>query len=152
MSPIEIIEKPLPALRLAVRTAVVTEQPEIAGVVGPLFDSVAAELARAGASLATPVAVYEAGEAWVRVTAGYEHAGTAPDGVETVGLPRVAAAVCGVHLGSMERIGESWQALDTEIIARGFVPSGPCRELYLRAVSDDQSDWVTELQQPVIRP
>ena len=28
---------------------------------------------------------------------------------------------------------------------------GPCRELYVRAVSEDQSDWVTELQQPVRR-
>jgi hypothetical protein len=51
----------------------------------------------------------------------------------------------------MDRIAVSWQQIHTEIIARGFAPSGPCRELYVRAVSDDQSDWVTELQQPVAR-
>ncbi len=33
------------------------------------------------------------------------------------------------------------------------MPSGPCRELYVRAEPDgEQSDWVTELQQPVTRP
>ena len=58
-------------------------------------------------------------------------------------------AICGIHLGSKERISESWQSIHSEIIARGFVPAGPCRELYVRAVSEDQSDWVTELQQPI---
>jgi effector-binding domain-containing protein len=51
----------------------------------------------------------------------------------------------------MDRIHESWQAVHTEILARGFVPDGPCRENYIRAESDDQADWVTELQQPVRR-
>lgn len=48
-------------------------------------------------------------------------------------------------------VEESLQALHAEILARGFVPSGHCRELYVRATSEDQSDWVTELQQPVVR-
>ena len=39
-----------------------------------------------------------------------------------------------------------------EVLARGLVPSGPCREVYLRATSEDQGDWVTELQQPVSAP
>ncbi|WP_338040976.1 GyrI-like domain-containing protein [Microbacterium maritypicum] len=59
--------------------------------------------------------------------------------------------MCGIHLGSMEHIAESWHAIHTEIFARGLVHDGPCRELYVRAVSEDQSDWVTELQQPVRR-
>ena len=29
--------------------------------------------------------------------------------------------------------------------------AGPCREVYVRAIPPDQSDWVTELQQPVVR-
>lgn len=66
------------------------------------------------------------------------------------GLPAVERAVCGIHLGPMSGIRDTWHALRAEMLARGFVPSGPCRELYVRAVSDDQSDWVTELQQPVM--
>ena len=151
MSQIEIISKSLPALRLAARSAVVAEQPEVAGVVGPLFDAVGEVLAAAGASLETPIAQYEMGEDGMRIVAGYAVSVTAPDGADTVDLPAVPAAICGVHLGAMDRIGESWQAVHAEIIARGFAPSGPCRELYVRAVSDDQSDWVTELQQPVER-
>ncbi len=148
---IEIISKSLPAVRLAARTAVVAEQPEIAGVVGPLFDAVGEVLAAAGASLETPIAQYEMGEDGMRIVAGYVVVQAVPDGVVAVDLPAVPAAICGVHLGTMDRIGESWQAVHAEIIARGFVPSGPCREVYVRAVSADQSDWVTELQQPVQR-
>jgi hypothetical protein len=51
----------------------------------------------------------------------------------------------------MDRIAESWQELHSEIFARGLIHAGPCRELYVRAISEDQSDWVTELQQPVRR-
>ncbi|MCC3275412.1 MULTISPECIES: MerR family transcriptional regulator [unclassified Arthrobacter] len=151
MSQIEIISKSLPAVRLAARTAVVAEQPEVAGVVGPLFDAVGAALSAAGASLDTPIAQYEMGEEGMRILAGYVVGPATPEGVEVVDLPSVPAAICGVHLGAMDRIGESWQAVHAEIVARGFAPSGPCREVYVRAVSDDQADWVTELQQPVER-
>ena len=51
----------------------------------------------------------------------------------------------------MERIAESWQAIHSETLARDLELAGPCRELYVRAISEDQSDWVTELQQPVRR-
>lgn len=149
MAQIEIIEKPLPAVRLAAHTAVVAEQPEVPGVVGPLFDSVAALLAQSGSPAGVPVAQYDMGEDGMRIIAGFASSGPIPDGAEEVQLPAVPAAVCGVHLGSMEHIGESWQAVHAEIIARGFTLSGPCREVYLRSESEDQSDWVTELQQPV---
>jgi effector-binding domain-containing protein len=87
----------------------------------------------------------------MEVIAGYSYSGPAADGIEIIELPAEEDAVCGVHLGSMERIAESWHAIHTEVVARGLVHAGPCRELYVRAVGDDQSDWVTELQQPVAR-
>ena len=151
MAQVEIIERSLPAVRLAARTATVAEQPEVAGVVGPLFDGVAEALRTVGGSLETPIAQYEAGEDGLRITAGYASTAPVPDGVEAVDLPRVPTAVCGVHLGPMDTIAESWQAVHAEIIARGFTLAGPCREVYLRAESEDQADWVTELQQPVTR-
>ncbi|WP_104054457.1 MULTISPECIES: MerR family transcriptional regulator [unclassified Arthrobacter] len=151
MSQIEIVSKSLPAVRLAARGAVVAEQPEVAGVVGPLFDAVGDILTSAGVRLDQPIAQYEMTEDGLRILAGYAISSDAPDGVDAVDLPSVPVAICGVHLGSMDRIGESWQAVHAEMIARGFSPSGPCREVYVRAVSDDQQDWVTELQQPVER-
>ncbi len=36
-------------------------------------------------------------------------------------------------------------------VENGYEYDGPCRELYLRAESEVQHDWVTELQQPVRR-
>lgn len=151
MSQIEIIEKALPAMRLAARTTIVAEQPEIAGFVGPAFDAIAEIIGDVPGALATPIAQYEAVEGGTRVTVGYEYGGPERNGFEVVELKAEVDAVCGIHLGSMERISESWQAVHGEIVARGLTHSGPCRELYVRAVSEDQFDWVTELQQPVTR-
>lgn len=151
MSEIEIIQKPLPAVRLAAHRATVASQPEIADVVGPAFDAIAEIIGDECGSLATPIAQYTVTEDGTEVIAGYAYAGRARDGFEFIDLPAADEAICGIHLGSMDGIAPSWHAIHTEIIARGFVPSGPCRELYVRAESEDQSDWVTELQQPVTR-
>jgi DNA-binding transcriptional MerR regulator/effector-binding domain-containing protein len=152
MSSIEIVEKSLPAVRLAARTAVVAEQPQVPGVVEPAFAGVAAALtdAHGPGLLETPIAQYDMGEDGLRIVAGYVYDGEPLPGFEIVELP-AADAFCGVHLGSMSGAPASWQALHEEIVARGFAPSGPCRELYVRAEDLDQSDWVTELQQPVTR-
>jgi DNA-binding transcriptional MerR regulator len=151
MSTVEIIEKPLPAVRLAAHVASVPED-EVGAAVGPLFESVENVLGDECGALSTPIAQYELTEDGMEITAGYAYGGERREGFELVDLPAVELAICGVHLGSMDRIRETWGAVHAEIIARGFVPSGPCRELYVQAVSEDQSDWVTELQQPVARP
>jgi len=150
MSRIEIIHKPLPAVRLAAGRFTVAEQPEIAGRIGPLFDRIARSIQ--GQSLATPIAQYNGTEDGVEVIAGYATSAQSLADVEIVELPAVPEAICGVHLGSMDTIHESWQAVHEEVLARGLVPAGPCREVYVRAVSEDQADWVTELQQPVGTP
>lgn len=150
LSQIEIIDKPLPAVRLAAIRTIVADQPAVAGVVGPAFDTVA-DIIGDDHSLATPIAQYETLDDALQVVAGYTYTGSAREGLEIIELPPADEAVCGIHLGSMEHIAESWHAIHTEIVARGLVHDGPCRELYVRAVSDDQSDWVTELQQPVRR-
>lgn len=149
MSQIEIIEKPLPRVRLAAQRTVVAEQHEIAGFVGPAFAAVAEVIGDRPGALATPIAQYDAAEGGLEVTVGYAYDGPALPGIDIVELPAADAAICGIHLGAMDRIAQSWQALNAEIIARGLEPSGPCRELYIRAVPEDQADWVTELQQPV---
>ncbi|MBO0981164.1 MerR family transcriptional regulator [Microbacterium sp. SD291] len=150
MSTIEIIEKPLPAVRLAACTASVPPA-EVGTSVGPLFEQIESALGDECGALATPIAQYRQLDDEMEITAGYAYGGERASGFELVDLPAVDVAICGVHLGAMDGIRESWDAVHAEILARGYVPDGPCRELYVRAVSDDQSDWVTELQQPVTR-
>lgn len=150
MSTAELVTKSLPAVRLAAVTTTVGDRPEIAAAIEPMFDRTASAVAAAGGSLATPMAVYEYDEDDLRITAGFAYAGAPLEGVDIVELPEVEQAACAVHLGPMAGIGGSWQALHQAIGAHGKRPSGPCRELYVRAESPDQADWVTELQQPVV--
>jgi DNA-binding transcriptional MerR regulator len=151
MSQIEIVEKSLPAIRLAAQRVSVAEQPQVKEVVGPTFDAVGAALADAGAKRGLPVAQYDMSENGLDMVIGYEYAGPPADGFEIIELPAFELAVCGVHLGVMATIDGSWHAVYTESTARGYAPAAPSRELYLRDESPDQSDWVTELQLPVTR-
>lgn len=150
MSTIEIIEKPLPAIRLAA-AAGQPENGDIAALVSGLFERAQNAIGDVRGAYEVPIAVYDFGEGGMHVTAGFEWSGPAPDGLEIVELPGIPDAVCGIHLGEMTGIGASWQAVHVEIAARGMTPSGACREFYVRSADEDQSDWVTELQQPVSR-
>lgn len=151
MSSIEIIEKPLPALRLAARSRTVAERHEIAGFVGPAFDSIAAVIGHVQGALDTPIAQYDVHDNGIDVTVGYAYDGDANAAFSIETLPAHDSAVCGIHLGSMDNIAASWQAIHEQIVARGYEPTGPCREFYVRAESENQEDWVTELQQPVMK-
>lgn len=150
MSDTEYVVKSLPARSVAIRHATAASQPEIAAVVGPLFGQVAAAIGTVGGRPETGVGVYDMTEEGMDMLIGYDYAGAPSPDFEVVTLPAASEAVCAVHLGSMETIHESWQALSRWADANGWSPSGPCREIYLRAEpSLDQSEWVTELQQPV---
>lgn len=152
MSEVEYVVKSLPARRLAGRRASVGSQEEISGVVGPLFGEVAGAIARTGARPELAVAVYELAEEEIRLLAGYDYAGESVPDAEVVTLAPVPDAVCAVHLGPMSTIGDSWQALVRWVDDHGWAPAAAGREVYLRAYPlDDQSEWVTELQQPVVR-
>lgn len=143
----DYVVKTIPAVRLVAHTA--TLDPDRLGEhIEPMFDAVAAALQHACGSLSTPIATYAETEAGMTVVVGYANPGPAPGGTELVDLPE-ATAVCGVHLGPMTGIQASWQELHRWIVDNGYTFAGPCRELYVRAESEDQADWVTELQQPV---
>jgi DNA-binding transcriptional MerR regulator len=145
----DYVVKSLPGIRLVARRA--TLQLDTLGEhIGPMFDAVAATIGHIPGALATPMATYSVHEGGMDVVVGYAYAGEAPPGTEAVELAP-GEAVCGVHLGPMAGIGESWQALHRWIVDNGYGFAGPCRELYVRAVGEDQSDWVTELQQPITR-
>lgn len=143
----DYVVKNVPALRLIGRTALL-DPADVGAAIGPMFDEVAAALGHISGALATPIATYNLTDDGMQVAVGYAYSGPAPDGYETIDLPE-STAVCGVHLGEMARISESWQALHRWVADNGYTFEGPCREFYVVAEGDDQSEWVTELQQPV---
>ncbi|GAA1969755.1 MerR family transcriptional regulator [Microbacterium deminutum] len=71
------------------------------------------------------------------------------DGYEVVELPPIGTAAVLTHYGDMPSIGRSWMALMEQIVADGYRISGPTREIYVEAGSEDQSTWVTDLVAPV---
>ncbi|MDS2172303.1 GyrI-like domain-containing protein [Nesterenkonia sp. CL21] len=145
----EFLQKPLPALRLAARTVTVRDWSEVGEAVGAAFGHVAGIIGDTPGTLHAPVASYSWTPDGLRIVVGYVYEGEARGGVEIAELPEESHALCTAHYGPVSGIGESWQALHAELEARGLRPGGPSRELYLRAGSEDQHDWVTELQQPV---
>ncbi len=151
MSAEQITEKPLPFVRLASLTQTVATQPEVAGVVGPLFDQVADAIVASGGEPGLPIAEYDMNKHGVRITVGFTYDGPAIDDLVIVELPAVESAVTTTHLGPMSSIDQSWDALNRAIAEQGAHAVGACREVYLESESDDQADWVTELQQPITR-
>lgn len=150
VSDIEIVHGSLPPAQLAAQRVKVSEQPALGALVGPTFDHVAEIIGGVCGALETAIAVYSTEEDGIEATIGYAYDGEPQRGIELVSLPAVEHAFVAVHLGEIDGIGGSWQALHEEIIARGYESAGPCRELYLRADESGRTDeFVVELQQPV---
>jgi effector-binding domain-containing protein len=147
--PADYVVKTIAPTQLIAVTAIL-DPDRIADHIGPMFDEVAEALDHARGALDVPIATYAETEAGMDVVVGYSNPGPPPAGTEIVELPEVTA-VCGVHLGPMVGIHSSCQSLHRWVIDNGYTFAGPCRELYVRALSDDQADWVTELQQPIVR-
>lgn len=146
----DCVAKTLPAARIAGRTTVVARQPEIAEVIGPLFGEVFERIEAAGGYPEYGVGVYDAIEDGLQVTAGYLCDVDAVPGLEITELPEVGA-VTTMHHGPLANAPRTWQALGAWMEANNYEAIGPCREVHLSAKGDDQSDWVTEFQQPAAR-
>lgn len=150
VSDTEYVVTALPAVRLAAKKATIESQPQIASFVEPAFGELAPAVQAAGGSLDVAIAQYDISDHGIEVTVGYAFGGSVA-GAATVDLPAVERAVCAVHLGSMDGIGASWQRMMQWIEAQGWSMDGPGRENYVKAEpAHDQSEWVTELQQPVM--
>ncbi len=143
----DYVVKTIDGVRLAAVTGTL-EPDRLGDLIGPMFDQVQSVLELVHASLSTPIATYAETEEGMDVVVGFAYDGEAPGDLTIVNLP-AEKAVCGVHLGPMNKISESWQAIHRWVAENGYEYAGPCRELYVRAESEDQQDWVTELQQPV---
>lgn len=139
-------------MRLAQLVAQVSTQSEIGPQIGPMFQRLGQELPAVGVSVDQPgVAWYAPVAEGMQIAAAYPTVleSVPVDGVEVADLTAVARAVTVVHHGSVETIGDTWQALMRHLEAEGLSPSGPGREVYLETPLDDGDRWVTELQQPV---
>ncbi|WP_238815562.1 GyrI-like domain-containing protein [Nocardia brasiliensis] len=66
-----------------------------------------------------------------------------------VDLPAIDKAATVVHRGSMQQALEPWQALGRWIDENGYRTVGPSREVAL-VYTEDESGWVTELQEPIV--
>ncbi len=68
-------------------------------------------------------------------------------------LPAVEAMATTVHEGSYDGFSETYAALLGWIEANGYQIVGPNREIYVRAAehTDDPSEFVTEIQFPVVK-
>ncbi|HET6302429.1 MerR family transcriptional regulator [Microbacterium sp.] len=71
------------------------------------------------------------------------------EGWEVVELPEVERAAVTTYRGDMAGIGRAWNAFMQEIDSDGAELVGACREVYLQSEPLPESEWVTELQQPV---
>jgi DNA-binding transcriptional MerR regulator len=152
MSELDFVEKSVPSVRLAQLTDEVASQPELGMRVGPLFDRARDLLDKAGLPVCEPaLAWYDSREDGIRFGAGFPVSVDSVDGLQVVDQPAYERALTVLHHGSMETIGDSWQALATEVGRRGLQCGGPGREVYLQTPMDSQENWVTELQQP-LRP
>ncbi|GAA2656164.1 MerR family transcriptional regulator [Streptomyces lunalinharesii] len=145
---------------------------DIGPVITPLYQELFGRLAAAGLTPTGPgLAYYEAapdgagpegtGDAVVvhagvaigreelakAVRRGADGAGL---GFDTVTLPGLDLAATVVHRGPMSRIVPTAQHLAHWIDGNGYRSAGYARELYLQC-PDDQEQWVTEIQEPVVR-
>lgn len=159
-SMITVDTKSLPPTRIAA----VTEKaagfgPENIGpIIGPMYARLAGSLARDGVDFGpSSIAMYEAVDdaegTGITVHAAFEVGPTvtSAEGYEVRELPAVDLAVTTVHHGSMVTIGETWGKFMSWIETNGYELSGVCREYYLVSEPQPQENWVTELQQPVVR-
>ncbi|MFF8830465.1 MerR family transcriptional regulator [Streptomyces sp. NPDC015131] len=158
MSTQDVVVKSVPGARLAVLTAVAAGfgPEQIGPVITPLYQELCARLEAAGAlSCAGPgIAYYEdapEGDGSIVVHAGM----TVPAGVsavpdvEIVELPGLERAATVVHRGPMTELLPTIQTLATWIDTNGYRSAGYSRELYLEW-SPDESEWVTEIQEPIV--
>ncbi len=74
----------------------------------------------------------------------------AGDGYEVVELPAVELAAVYPYRGDMPGIGTAWMQLAQSVAGEGYHLTGPAREIYLESEPLPQSEWLTELVQPVV--
>lgn len=150
----------VPAERVATltRRAAAFGPEAIGPVVGPMFPEAQALLDAAGVPVrGGAIAIYTADDSGdgggAIVTAGFliDDDVTAVPGLDVHVLPAVPEAAITTHRGPVDGIADSWMALADAVRARGALLSDAAREIYRTPGDRPQSEWVTELVQPIAR-
>lgn len=154
MSEHEFTMTSLPAMRVATVAAIA----ESAELIGPAIQGAFAELStsltRAGIALnQAAIATYgfdDGGTVIVRAAFPVDTA-VEVDGVDVLDLPQIERAAVTTHVGAMDTIAETWQALGEWIETVGERPGDGslAREVYRVMPMDDPASWVTDLQWPL---
>jgi DNA-binding transcriptional MerR regulator len=154
MSTQDVIVKKIEPIRVATVSGLAqsTNHEDIGPVVGPLFADLFGTLAGAAFQPAGPaVATYAPGDQdRLAITVGCPVTG--PAAIESLRfeeLPGLPAAACYLHHGTMNTIGEGYQALATWIEDHGYRTDGTAREVYLVSHPEPEERWQTELQMPI---
>lgn len=125
------------------------EPESITPVIGPLFHELHRHLDAAGVTPVGPaIAYYEDVPNGVLVHATMPVNEARIEGVEVVDLPAIERAATIVHHGDMDNVLSTVQTLATWIEENGHTSAGYNREITLKW-SEDKSEWVTELQEPL---
>lgn len=155
----EVVIKTVPAVRVAelTGTAAGYQPQDITPVINPLYDRLFPLLEAAGIRPTGPgIARYEDapdGDGTIVVHAGVTVAAPAgpvgDTGVTVVELPAFEAATI-VHRGAMDGVLTTEQTLARWLDTHGYRSLGYTREVNLEC-PENKDEWVTELQEPVVR-
>lgn len=152
----DVVVKTIPAVRVAELTATAAGfgPEDIGPVIGPLHDELFSRLDSAGITPTGPgVAYYEdapEGNGRISVHAAVQVSAPLQDGAfRVLDLPPLGRAATIVHRGSMDTVVPTAQMLARWTATNGYRAQGYPREVSLEC-PENQDDWVTELQVPVV--
>jgi DNA-binding transcriptional MerR regulator len=126
------------------------EPVSITPVINPLYDQLTHRLEAAGVTPVGPaIAYYEDGpDGGVVVHATLPVNVDAVEGADVVDLPGIERAATIMHHGDMDNVLSTVQTLAKWIEDNGHTSAGYNREVTLKC-TEDKSEWVTELQEPL---
>jgi len=151
MTTTDVVMKEIASVRVAELSGVGEGlAPEHIGpVIQPLFADLGRRLHEAGVSPCGPgIAYYEpsADGDSIIIHAAFPIDGEAIDGLDVVQLPAMQRAATLVHRGSMDACQPSYDALEEWIADHGLRSIGLSREISFYCPTDNEDEWVTELQ------
>ena len=157
MPTVEIQVKSLPAVRVAelAATAASYETRDISPVIQGLYTELTTRMAAAGVAITGPALAYyeDAPDGGVVVHAGMIVNAEPSEKFDfaITDLPAVPEAATAIHHGAMDTVSETYQALARWIEENGYQGTGHAREYYITSMPADPSEWVTEVQEPIVR-
>ncbi|MFC6080083.1 MerR family transcriptional regulator [Sphaerisporangium aureirubrum] len=154
--PTDVVVKSVPAVRLAELSDVAKsyESEHIGPVIQPLYMELAKRVEEAGLTFTGPgIAYYEEAGEGVRVHAGFQ---VSLDPARTydfdvVDLPPIEQAATIIHHGLMDNVDGTMQQLAKWIEENGYRSTGFAREVYVQYGHGNPEDYVTELQETIVR-